>query len=193
LRALNAHLPATVRVVHAEAARAGFHARFDAASKQYRYRFWNGPAVSPFERLYVWHITGLLDVDAMNDAARRLEGKHDFAAFQGTGSSVATTVRTITASLVSRPAHDERPRVPLVVSSSHRELVVYEVAADGFLRHMVRTIAGTLVDVGLGRRPASWMDEVLASCDRRAAGQTAPASGLFLVAVDYGRQLASDA
>jgi tRNA pseudouridine38-40 synthase len=58
---------------------------------------------------------------------------------------------------------------------------------------MVRTIAGTLVDVGLGRRPASWMDEVLASCDRRAAGQTAPASGLFLVAVDYGRQLASDA
>ncbi len=187
LRALNAHLPVTVRVLRAEPALPNFHARFDAISKHYRYRLWNGPAVPPFERLYVWHLLGPLDLDAMNDAAKRLEGTHDFAAFQWTGSSVATTTRQITMSrLTAGPTGIAEEKL-------YGRLISYDVAADGFLRHMVRTIVGTLVDIGLGRKPPAWMDDVLASRDRRSAWQTAPASGLVLAAVDYRHSLATDA
>ena len=169
MRALNAHLPETVRVLAAEIVDAGFHPQFAARAKTYRYRIWNGDAVSPFERSYAWHVPGRLDIDAMAAAARLFEGTHDFAAFQGTGSDVKTTVRTVMRSLVS---NDE-------------PLVSYEITGDGFLRHMVRTIAGTLVDVGRGRRSEESIGGLIASGDRSAAGQTAPAHGLFLVRVDY--------
>lgn len=175
-RALNGHLPEAVRVLAADEVQPSFHARFDARAKHYRYRIWNGPAVSPFERLYVWHLVGPLDVDAMADAAHRLEGQHDFAAFQAAGSSVATTTRAVKSSAIA----------------SNHELLTYDAVADGFLRHMVRAIVGTLVEIGRGRHPPGWMDEVLASHDRGAAGPTAPASGLFLVSVDYGDKLATE-
>ncbi len=195
MRALNARLPVTVRVLASEEVPPDFHPRFAARSKTYRYRIWNADVMSPFERGYAWHVIGALDVEAMNTAARALEGRHDFAAFQGTGSDVKTTERTLTSSLVLRQAQDERSlqqaqderkEHSLVVSlSNHEPVVLYEVTGDGFLRHMVRAIAGTLVEIGRGRRPAEWIREVLAARDRAAAGPTAPAAGLFLVRVEY--------
>jgi hypothetical protein len=101
VRALNARLPHTVRVLSAEEAPASFRARADARSKTYRYRIWNGDVVSPFERRFVWHVPGALDVDAMRAAAQLLEGMHDFAAFQTAGSDVQTTVREIDSLLIA--------------------------------------------------------------------------------------------
>ena len=180
VRALNAHLPEAVRIMSADEVPPAFHPRFDAIAKTYRYRIWNGEVVSPFERRYAWHVTGALDVDGMAAAARLVEGEHDFAAFQATGSDVATTARHVTSSLVARPFGSLG-----IEGSKDEPLIVYEITGAGFLRHMVRTIVGSLVEVGRGRQPVKWMAAVLASRDRAAAGPTAPAAGLFLVRVDY--------
>jgi tRNA pseudouridine38-40 synthase len=99
-RAVNARLPKTVRVVSAIEAPPSFHARFTAYAKTYRYRIWNGPVMSPFEHRYAWHVVGPLDVSAMSAAAGRVEGRHDFASFQATGSATTTTERTIVASRI---------------------------------------------------------------------------------------------
>lgn len=175
VRAMNMRLPPAVRVLSAESVAPEFHARFDATSKTYRYRIWNAEVLDPFERRYAWHIPApRLDVAAMNAAARRLEGRHDFAAFQATGSDPESTVRTIHSSSVL-----PQPGEPAT------GLVTYEVSGNGFLRHMVRSIVGTLVEIGRGRRPSTWIDDLLASRDRHLAGRTAPALGLFLVTVRY--------
>jgi tRNA pseudouridine38-40 synthase len=171
LRAVNIRLPASVRVIDASPAGDDFHARFDARLKSYRYRIWNAAVMSPFERSYAWHVPMALDLAAMSAAAAGLCGTHDFAAFQGTGSDTQTTVRTVVRSSVEREAGSP--------------LVVYEAAGEGFLRHMVRNIVGTLVEIGRGRYPAAWMSDVLAARTRTAAGPTAPAHGLFLMAVAY--------
>ena len=170
-RALNAVLPTDVRVVSVEDAPPEFHARFDAVSKTYAYRIANAPVVSAFEHRFVWHVPGALNVEAMHQGAQALLGRHDFAAFQSTGGDVHTTERTI----LSIAVEPERGLTPLVI----------RVTGDGFLRHMVRSIAGTLVDVGLGRWQPSEVGRILAGRDRSRAGRAAPASGLFLVRVDY--------
>lgn len=169
IRALNAKLPGAVRVVAAEEAPPEFHARFGARAKTYRYRIWNGPIVPPFERLYAWHLIEALDVDRMAAAARLLEGTFDFAAFRAVGGSTTTTVRSVAESRVL----------------GRGALITYEVTGSGFLRHMVRNIVGTIVEIGRRRRPVEWIGEVLASRDRSQAGPTAPAEGLFLVSVEY--------
>jgi tRNA pseudouridine38-40 synthase len=192
VRALNAHLPPAIRVLSAEAVAPSFHARFDAHAKTYRYQLWIGDVLSPFERGRVWHVPGRLDVEAMAAAARRLEGRHDFAAFQGAGADVATTERQIFASRIADcglrtgdSANQSAIRTP------HSAMLWYQVTGNGFLRHMVRTIVGTLVEIGRGRQPVAWIDDVIASRDRTQAGQTAPAQGLFLVSVDYSSALAA--
>src|SRR3954471_22148839 len=101
MRALNARLPATIRIIRAEEVAPGFHPRYGARRKMYRYRIWNGDVVSPFEHGYAWHISKRLAIDAMRAAARLLEGRHDFAAFQSAGSDVATTTREIFASRIA--------------------------------------------------------------------------------------------
>jgi tRNA pseudouridine38-40 synthase len=170
VRAINNHLPPTVRVLQATDVPATFHARFHARAKRYRYRIWNQPVLSPFEQPYTWHIPApVLDVDAMAQAAARVEGRHDFAAFQTAGAERHTTERVVFSSQIAA----ERP------------LITYEVKGNGFLRHMVRSIVGTLVEVGRGRYPAEWITEVLLSKDRARGGRTAPASGLILVDVEY--------
>ncbi len=171
VRSLNAKLPQEIRVRAAEAVPAAFHARFNATSKRYRYRLWTADVLNPFERAYVWHVPGPLDVDAMAQAARCVEGRHDFAAFQTVGGATGATERVITCSTVTSRADG---------------LVEYDVEGDGFLRHMVRAIVGTLMEVGRGRQRPEWMREVIASRERARAGRTAPAHGLFLVRVDYG-------
>ena len=168
-KGLNASLPPDVRVIGVEDAPAGFHARFSARSKTYRYVVDSSAVASPFGRLFAWHLPETLDVVAMREAAATLVGTHDFAAFQSTGSATSGTVRTITRSDLS----------------PQEQAVVYEVSGNGFLRHMVRAIAGTLVEIGRGRRSPASMAALLERGSRAQAGPTAPAQGLFLVRVDY--------
>jgi tRNA pseudouridine38-40 synthase len=171
-RALNAALPPTVRVLEVVEEAPAFHARFSAAGKVYEYRIVNAPFVSPFVYRYAWHVPATLDVDAMREAGLALTGTHDFAAFQGTGSVVSSTTRTL-------------HRVEWETGEGHSRPLVMRIEGDGFLRHMVRSIAGTLVEIGLGRWAPSRMREIVDSRDRGQAGPTAPASGLFLVRVRY--------
>jgi tRNA pseudouridine38-40 synthase len=175
-RALNATLPADVRVRDASEAPSAFHARFSACGKAYRYCIRHADWVSPFERRYVLHVPQPLNDRAMVEAARVLVGRHDFAAFQAAGSDVVTTERTVHDLTITR------------VEEEAGALVMIDIEADGFLRHMVRTVAGTLVEVGQGRREPSDVARVLASRDRSQAGPTAPAHGLFLVRVSYERR-----
>lgn len=168
-RALNVRLPPDIRVLSVDDAPPQFHARFDATGKTYRYRIVTAEVASPFDRWFVWHLPGRLRTEAMREAAAHLVGRHDFAAFQAAHSTVRSTERTVT-------------RVDLLPTGDG---LIIEVQGDGFLRHMVRTMAGTLVDVGAGRREAASMPALLRSRDRAQAGDTAPASGLTLVSVAY--------
>jgi tRNA pseudouridine38-40 synthase len=187
-RALNAMLPDAVRVLGVEDAAPDFHARFGAVSKTYHYRIANGPVASPFLRRWSWHVPWTLDVEAMRDAARRLEGEHDFAAFQSSGTDVRTSVRRIDVSRLVDAAGargaalgpGDCPQVEI-----DGRLLVYQVEGTGFLRHMVRAIAGTLVEVGSGRATPEGVTELLDRRDRALAGPTAPASGLCLARVTY--------
>ena len=183
-RGLNAQLPGDVRVLRVEDVAADFHARFSARAKTYRYVIRNAPLVSPFERSYVWHLPERLDLEAMRVAAASLVGTHDVAAFQSAGSGVTDTIRTITRSeLIVNVAPGEPDKArPTGINGG---LVAYEIEGDGFLRHMVRAVMGTLVEVGRGRRPPGSMEALLAGGSRADAGATAPAQGLFLVRVDY--------
>lgn len=172
-RALNARLPGDLAVVGIAAANPGFHPRFDARSKLYRYRIWNGPVRSPLGARFHHHVPQKLAVDRMREGAALLVGTHDFASFQAAGSDVVDTVRSLSrVEVAGHPGGD----------------VVLDLEGSGFLRHMVRNVAGTLLQVGRGQRAAHEMASILAARDRRVAGPTAPARGLLLVRVDYGFQ-----
>jgi tRNA pseudouridine38-40 synthase len=179
-RALNATLPPDVRVADVQEESPEFHARYAAREKTYRYRILAGEVPSPFERRYVWHVTTPLDVDRMALAIRDLVGRHDFSAFAAAGGAAQSPVRTITSASVAWEPTGQRP-----FGSGPSPVLAIEVAGDGFLRHMVRTIAGTLVEIGRGRLEPSAIASALSSGDRQAAGPTAPASGLVLVRVVY--------
>jgi tRNA pseudouridine38-40 synthase len=184
-RALNARLPDSIRVLRVEEAPDGFHARYWARAKTYAYRVLTGPIADPFLRALAWHVPQALDVGAMRAALVLLAGRHDFAAFQGAGSAVRDTVRTLLVTDLEettwRGLFGDAPPAP-----DDSRLLVWRLTGDGFLRHMVRTIVGTVVEVGLGRREPGDMAALLASGDRRRAGPTAPAHGLTLVSVEYG-------
>jgi tRNA pseudouridine38-40 synthase len=169
--ALNATFPEDVILVSVEEASQGFHATRDAKGKRYRYSVHNDRTRALFDRNYVWYVPQPLDVELMHSAAQCLVGTHDFASFQAAGSERESTVRTITAVEVRRGQTPTRVEI--------------DVEGDGFLYNMVRIIAGSLVDVGAGRRDAQWLADALAARDRRAAGQTAPPQGLCLLHVYY--------
>jgi tRNA pseudouridine38-40 synthase len=168
-RALNATLPPEIRITCIEDVAPDFHARFDARAKHYRYQIANVPVASPFTRAYAWHVPEPLDRAAPRDCAAMLVGTHDFAAFQSTGTDAATTVRTLMRSEWLDDAG----------------LLVYDVEGDGFLRHMVRAIVGTLVEVGRGRRDVGQVASLLNGGSRAQAGPTAPPHGLLLARVEY--------
>jgi tRNA pseudouridine38-40 synthase len=183
-RAINARLPDDVRVVDVAEAAHAFNAQYDAVAKTYRYAIWNAPEPHPFIRHVTWHVGDALDVNAMVRAAGLVIGEHDFAAFQAKGSSVATTVRRVISSELRAVDLDTGEVVPAQLFSNSR-LLRYEITGNGFLRHMVRTIVGTLVDIGRGRWPPDDLSRMLASRDRSLAGPTAPPQGLMLWRVEY--------
>jgi tRNA pseudouridine38-40 synthase len=191
MRAINARLKAgDIRVRSIEETFDRFDARIYARTKTYRYAIWNGAVPSPFFRHVVWHVPARLDLDAMVDATRAIIGEHDFAAFQGRGSDVLTTVRTVPAAeLAEIKIDDDQPMAlsPLEPGTPGGDgrLLRFEITGTGFLRHMVRIIAGTLIDIGRGQLAAADMAAILTSRDRRRAGQTAPPHGLMLWRVTY--------
>lgn len=169
LRELNRYLPADIGVIAAEPAPERFHARLNARSKTYRYRIWNSAIPNVLERSYLYPLPEPLDVAAMERAAADLVGTHDFRSFCGLKRFKKSTVRTITDIAITQDGAEVR----------------LEFTGNGFLMRMVRILAGTLVEVGLGQRAADAMPAVLAAQDRAAAGPALPAQGLALVRVEY--------
>ncbi len=213
-RALNAELPRTIAVLGAAEVHDGFHATHDALRKRYRYVIHDGPVRDVFSLRYAWHFGyARLDAPAMQRAAAALVGTHDFSSFETAGALRKTSVRTVYELSVQRgreggsnsplPTGDgQAVRAESVLPSSANsglfavpsteqgrggecDFVTVEIEANGFLYNMVRTIVGTMVEVGRGARAESWPGEVLAALDRRRAGRTAPPQGLFLVCVQY--------
>ncbi|HEX8098050.1 MAG TPA: tRNA pseudouridine(38-40) synthase TruA [Pyrinomonadaceae bacterium] len=173
--AVNGNLAWDVRVIAAEAAPDDFHARFSARGKTYLYRVFNEPFVSPFWSRYAHHEARSLDVERMRGAARLLVGEHDWTAFSAAQSDAVSRVRTVTGVEVTS-VRSERGR---------GRLLDIGVSADGFLRYMVRSIAGTLLAVGRGELGEHDVAEMLASGRRPRAATTAPARGLTLMSVHY--------
>jgi len=185
LKALNDILPASVRVLDVTEAPAEFHARHSARAKMYRYRIFREPVCSPFLARYVWHFPYPLDEQAMGLAAQAVVGQHDFSSFaaadperdarlgqeetRGDHQTAFSNVRTIFCSAWERQGDE----------------FVYTVRGNGFLHHMVRNLVGTLILVGKGTLKPEDMGMILEARNRAAAGATAPASGLFLVGVEY--------
>ena len=171
-RTLNATLPGDIGVRRIESVSAEFHARHSARGRIYRYQIVQGEYISPFHSGFAAHVRAPLDVEAMDRAAALLVGEMDFSSFRAAGDVSESPVKVIRESRVS-------------VRKENQNLIEYTVEASSFLQHMVRTIAGTLIEVGRGRMEPERIPEIISSRDRRLAGPTAPAMGLFLVKVLY--------
>lgn len=169
-RGLNSLLPRDIAVVAAEEVSPDFDARRSARGKHYRYQIWNREARAPLRDRFAWNVHRRLDRDAMRAAAAALIGEHDFSAFRAVDCDRKNPVRLMRRIEVSEPQPD---------------LVVIDLEATAFLKHMVRIIVGTLTEVGLGYRRPGEVATILAGRDRTAAGRTAPAKGLILERVFY--------
>ena len=169
MAALNARLPDDVAVLSAESVPDDFHARYSARWRRYRYRYLDRAARPTLERGRCWHVRGRLDEAAMSKAAAALTGKHDWTSFCSASEPAGRRVREMRSATVARRG----------------EFVELELVGEGFLRGMVRSIAGALAEVGRGKRPPRWVGEVLRARDRGQASRTAPAAGLTLMEVIY--------
>lgn len=169
-RALNSLLPPDIVIQRAEEVKEGFHARKESRSKVYEYWILNRKIRSPFQHGHAWHIPQKLDFRAMEKATQKLLGEHDFSSFRSVGSPTRTAVRKI------MQARWKKGR---------DGLIRFEIEANGFLKQMVRAIVGTLVEVGKGKISSEEFREILRAKDRKRAGPTAPARGLFLKEVKY--------
>jgi len=170
-RGLNGLLPGDIAVVDAVEVLADFDPRRWSLGKRYRYQVSNRRSRSPLRRRTHWEVFAPLELETMREAALHLVGRHDFSAFRAKDCQAKHPVREVKGLSVEARGKDE---------------VVFEVEGTAFLKHMVRNIAGSLVEVGRGKQKPGWMQEVLASKDRSRAGVTAPAHGLTLVEVFYG-------
>ncbi len=175
VKALNDVLPASVRVLGVDEVAADFHARHSARAKTYRYRIYRAAICPPFLARYVWHYPFPLDEQGMTGAAKMIEGEHDFTSFaavdpeRGREGELASNVRRIFSSFWERQGDE----------------FVYTVKGSGFLHHMVRNLVGTFILVGKGTLKAEDLTRILEAHNRSAAGATTPASGLYLVNVEY--------
>lgn len=169
-KGLNSLLPEDIRVRRAETVPASFHARYSAKSKMYAYHLLVRNEADVFLRNTTWHVPGPLDLDAMRRCLARIEGEHDFSSFRSTGSTNRNPIRRVLRAELHGP---------------ERCILTVRLEANGFLRHMVRNLVGTLVDVGRGRIPEEAFQGILEARDRQKAGIKAPPGGLFLMAVRY--------
>lgn len=167
--ALNARLPEDIRIQKSEEVAADWHPRHCDSRKTYEYRIYRAEFPMPVKRLYSLFTYHFLDVSKMQEAAAYLVGEHDFKSFCQVGAQVESTVRTLYTAEVEEQGPD----------------VVIRVCGNGFLYNMVRIIAGTLMEVGQGKRDPEEMQEILATCNRQAAGPTAPAHGLMLMKYEF--------
>lgn len=171
-----------VAILAAEEVPADFHARFNALGKKYIYRINNSQKPDPFQRNYCYQIGRDLDLDAMKQAVAHLVGTRDFKCFQAAGGKeLETTVRTVYSAGISEQGNVKSGRT----ASDSEKNIEFEIIGDGFLYNMVRIIAGTLVDIGLGKKSPDELPEIMDSKDRRLAGHTAPPQGLYLAEVYY--------
>jgi tRNA pseudouridine38-40 synthase len=178
VKALNDILPIGIRVRKAEEVAAGFHARYSAKAKTYRYRILQAAICPPFLARYVYHHPFPLDCRRMAQAARLLEGEHDFTSFAGSDPARKQKGQAADSN-VRRVLHSS------ITARKKLQMIVYEIQGSGFLHHMVRNIVGTLLEVGSGKLSPEEIPVILAARDRSKAGPTAPASGLWLVKVEY--------
>ncbi|PWM30605.1 MAG: tRNA pseudouridine(38-40) synthase TruA [Clostridiales bacterium] len=169
MEVMNRYLPEDVAVISCEEAAPRFHARYNARRKTYRYRVLNSDVPHVFDRKFVYQVKEPLDLPSMALAAGHLEGTHDFAAFTSARKGKKSTVRTISEIRVERVGEEIR----------------FTYTGDGFLYHMVRILTGTLLEVGLSKRPPGDIERLLAEKDRQKAGPLVPAQGLMLMEVRY--------
>jgi tRNA pseudouridine38-40 synthase len=173
--AINGNLWRDVRILNVEKASDEFHARFSAKVKTYVYRVVNAPVMSPFWLRWAHHESRPLDVGRMNDAARLFLGEHDWTAFSAARSDVENRVRTIK-SFTVESFWDAR---------ANSSIIEFHISANGFLRYMVRSIVGTMLEVGRGEKDFDTIQTAIIGGDRSLAGITAPANGLTLLKVSY--------
>jgi tRNA pseudouridine38-40 synthase len=170
MNALNAHLvPQPVAVLDARVVADDWHARFSARARRYQYRILNRPAPPALDRGKVWHVKKPLDADAMHDAAQALVGHHDFTTFRDMHCQAKSPLKTLDTATVRREG----------------EMVLLEFASRSFLHRQVRSMAGSIVEVGVGRWTAADLAAALEAKDRRACGPVAPADGLYFTGVSY--------
>ncbi|MEK6671855.1 MAG: tRNA pseudouridine(38-40) synthase TruA [Nitrospirota bacterium] len=179
-RGINAVLPPDIRIMSIEDAPDGFHARYSAIRKRYTYIIANMPDVPIFFRNYTWEVRYNLDLEEMRAAANIICGRHDFSSFRGSGCGAKETIRNIYSLEVERAEN-----MSFLFAGFSGSFIRISVEADGFLRHMVRNIAGTLIEVGRKRIGAGSVREIIETRERTSAGPTAPAKGLFLEKVTY--------
>ena len=169
LRGLNSCLPSDIAVKAVKMVANDFHARYNAAGKEYVYYINNSRKKDPFLSRYSWTVERTLDIDKINEFCRKIIGKHDFYAFSSSGRTVEDTIRTVSECFAEK----------------NGDIIEFHIKADGFLYNMVRIIAGTAVEVSLGRIPIDIIGEIFTSRRRDMAGITAPPEGLFLEKVFY--------
>jgi tRNA pseudouridine38-40 synthase len=198
-RALNHALPPSIRVLSIEHAAPGFHARHSAIGKTYEYRIHPSNRIcSPMLAPYVWPCPFPLDMEQLQEAATHILGTHDFTSFAAVDPDLTTRIGLLrdenTSACPTAEASDASSQSASALTTriihestwrEHEGLLIYRVTGTGFLHHMVRNLVGTFVEAGIGRIPANSIPAILAARNRSAAGPTAPASGLFLVKVEY--------
>jgi tRNA pseudouridine38-40 synthase len=180
IKALNGNLPLDIRVIKADACENDFHPRYDAKDKTYSYIIYKTGAYSVFLEKHSWSMPYKLNCEAMREAAFYLIGEHDFSCFRASGCSSKHPVRTMHSIEIA-----ELPSVEFIGFHFNVPVVKISITANAFLRHMARNIVGTLVETGRGKYPPSRIKEILQSTDRKLAGRTAPARGLFLEEIRY--------
>jgi tRNA pseudouridine38-40 synthase len=178
--ALNAHLPHDIRIMLAEETEPAFNARFSATGKSYVYIVSTSRIISPFLHRYLWRLPYGLDLKAMRDAAMSLAGTHDFSAFRGSGCGAKTAVRTISSVLL-----EKKDEIEFLTLRMEGDFIIFRFEGNAFLRHMVRNMVGTLVEVGRSKIGPADIMRILESGDRKCAGPTAPPQGLFLERINY--------
>jgi tRNA pseudouridine38-40 synthase len=180
VRAINSHLPRSVRVMGCDWAVADFHARFDALAKTYEYRIYHGPVLPPLEVRRAWHLFGALDEEALHAAAALLEGRHNFARLSANRGHVDEATRRANVAGTTRTIHSVQVR-------REGALLCLRFHGEGFLYKMVRLMVGAMVHIARGKAELAWLQELLENREGEKNHHCAPADGLYLVSVDYAQ------